>query len=100
MPRHEFDALFEQYPDTIRLMKTKFDSHDFIIELARCNQRLYIEALTKYASKPAPFKRVHGILSRHLHALPELVRHTGTAHSNDIFTNENQCASRRKVISV
>jgi hypothetical protein len=97
MSQHDFNALFKQYDETIKEMPDEFNSHEFILELARRNQRLYIEALNDYAQDPAPFQIVHGILAKHLQALPKLVTHTGNINSNDIFTNENRCASWRKV---
>ena len=51
-------------------MQGEFNSHEFILQLARLNQSLYIAALQAYAGGPSPFKVVHGILAKHLHAFP------------------------------
>lgn len=45
MPEHDFSNIYAQYPDIIAQMPEAFTSHQFILELARQNQTIYIEAL-------------------------------------------------------
>ena len=97
MTQHDFTGLYNQYPEIIGHMKSEFNSHEFILELARCHQKLYVQALNAYVQGPAPFKIVHGVLAKHLHASPELASRVGTVNSKDIFTDENRCALWRKV---
>ena len=99
---HDFSELYSQYPEIIARMPEKFTSHEFILELARLNQRLYIEALYSYRDKPhqggdAPFMFVHRILAQHLSSLPEIVSHVGQGPSKDIFGQPNDCARWQKL---
>lgn len=101
MPEPEFEALFKQYPAVIDQMKETFTSHDFILCLAQRNQRAYVKALFRYRDATAPFRRVHSILARHLHAYPawvELVRRD--APSVTIFGQPETCAEWRRVSRV
>ena len=98
MPRHDFTALFEKYQGVIDQMPDPFTSHRFILCLAQQNQALYIDALDSYRHESAPFKIVHGVLARHLHAFKEsieLVRRDEP--SPDIFDQPGRCAKWRKV---
>jgi hypothetical protein len=97
-----FDDLFAQYPEIIAQMQNTFTSHQFILELARQHQALYINALYAYRDRmyrqhSAPFFIVHGNLAKHLNAFPELVRKTGQVNSNDIFGRPNRCESWQKI---
>ena len=56
---HDFSALYDTYPDIIAHMPDLFTSHEFILQLARRRQRLYVEALYSYrdsciAGNPRP----------------------------------------------
>jgi len=102
MTQHEFNMLFEHYPELIAEMPDNFTSHQFILHLARRYQALYIEALYFYrhspdSQHPTPFKILHGFLAKHLNAYPQLVTHIGEVESIDIFTQENRCAQWQKV---
>ena len=103
MPEHDFSALYEQYQTAIAQMPETFTSHQFILELARQNQTLYIEALYSYRlhvhrDAPAPFMMVHGILAQHLAAYPNLIEQIRKdAPSTDIFGQDNLCSEWRKV---
>jgi hypothetical protein len=103
MAQHDFSELFSQYPAVISVMPGSFTSHEFILELARRNQSLYIEALFSYRHRmyrnaPAPFMMVHGILAQHLLNYPELLTqiHKGVP-SKDIFGQPNASAAWKKV---
>lgn len=102
MAEHDFEQLFEHYPALIEDMPNPFTSHKFVLHLAQQHQALYIGALYSYRNlpnrrQPTPFRTVHGILAKHLNALPQLVTHIGEAESIDIFTQENRCAQWQKV---
>jgi hypothetical protein len=102
MAEHDFTSLFDQYPTVIAQMPEVFTSHQFILRLAQQHQTLYIEALYSYRhsphrGNPAPFRTVHGQLSQNLRAHPELVTHTGTVRSEDIFGGAQECAQWRKL---
>ena len=95
---HDFSALKDHYRETIEAMPATFTSHEFILRLAQQHQALYVEALYDYLDKPAPFRTVHGILAKYLHAhsaLIELVR--GSALSKNIFGQPNRCAEWRRL---
>lgn len=103
MPRHDFSDLVDLYPGIIAEMDEAFTSHEFILALARKQQRLYIEALYAYRDvmhkgDQAPFQVVHGFLAKYLHDFDELVELDGTAYgSEDMFGNKGRCAKWRKV---
>lgn len=103
MAKHDFSELYARYPELIAQMPRVFTSHQFILELARQNQALYIQALYacrnhKRDHQPVPFMIVHGALARKLSAFPELIRQVrGDAPSRDIFNQANTCAEWVKI---
>jgi hypothetical protein len=103
MTEHDFGALYAQYPTTIAEMPETFTSRQFILELARQNQTLYIEALYSYRhhvrkDTAAPFMIVHGILAKHLAKYPSLIEQIrNDAPSTDIFGQGNSCSEWKKV---
>lgn len=102
MAEHNFEPLFENYPNLIQDMNDTFTSHEFILHLAQQYQDLYVTALYTYINlpnpqHPTPFKIVHGILAKHLHDFPQLLTHVGEVESINIFTQENRCARWHKI---
>lgn len=102
MSKHDFGALYEQYPSIIAEMDDTFTSHEFILRLAHQHQKLYVEALysyrdSLYEGKPAPFRPVHQILGRRLAAHKELVTRIGETTSDDIFRNPQVCSKWKKL---
>jgi hypothetical protein len=103
MADHDFSALFAKYPKVISAMADTFTSHQFILELARRYQTLYVEALYSYRhhinrKAPAPFLMVHGRLARQLAEFPKLIRQTHKmVRSRDIFGRDNDCSKWAKV---
>lgn len=103
MAKFDFSALYGQYPAVISQMPQVFDSHQFILELARQNQVEYVKALYAYldpaaGEAPTPFQAVHGILAKKLSHLPhwvELIR--PNKPSPDIFGTPSECAEWRRV---
>jgi hypothetical protein len=96
---HDFSQLYALYPALIAQMEDKFTSHQFILELARQHQALYVEALYEYRPND-PFKVVHRVLSQHFNSIPDQVTRDGdatAAESFDIFTQQQGCARWRKV---
>ena len=89
--------LVEVFPDVISQMPgLEFTSHQFILTLARLHQRLYVEALHRYADKDAPFNRLHVLISQRL-ARPEYnLERLVDADSEDIFRQPGRCAAWRK----
>ncbi len=88
--RNTTAPLFSHYPEIIAAMPQVFTSHQFILELAHANQRLYVEALYGYRDSThrgvaTPFRAVHGILSRRPRDFPALVTYLGEVPSTDIF---------------
>jgi len=103
MAEHDFAALYAQYPALIARMGDTFTSHKFILELARQNQTLYVEALYGYRHHthrdvPAPFLIVHGILAQHLLEFPQLIqqRRKDIASVN-IFGEPDTCSEWSKI---
>lgn len=96
MCQQHITKLTEQYPDIIEMMSEQFDSHEFILKLAHDNQQEYIEALYEYRENPAPFRTLHAILSRALHSHRDRVEDLGTAKTNNIWMESNDCHLWRK----
>jgi hypothetical protein len=59
-----FEELEEKYPEIIKLMPDKFNSHDFIKKLAQKYQKLYVQALSEYANDEKPFQSVHKVIAK------------------------------------
>lgn len=98
MPKYDFSDLSAHYSEIIEDMSDTFTSHQFILRLAQQHQRLYIKALHSYHDEPAPFRTVHSILARHLHAYPRLIELVRPdAPSTNIFGQSSQCAEWRRL---
>lgn len=100
MPDNTFAPLFEHYRSVIEQMPDTFTSHQFILALANQYQDLYVDALASYrttSKREAPFQAAHGVLSRHLHTMNDLVRYEGKVMSENIFRHTSQCAQWRKI---
>jgi len=96
MAKHDFAALFGQYPAVVNQMDERFTSHKFILELARQNQQLYVEALYDYRDG-TPFQAVHQRLADLLNDCHLVERDGIERHSHDIWGNEQECSRWRKV---
>lgn len=71
-----------------------FDSHAFILEIARSFQRQYV-ALLHASGSNTPFQDVHGKIGRRLKGLAEELGLTEgeQTFSPDIFGNTNSCVA-------
>jgi hypothetical protein len=69
---------------------TRFDSHDFIIKLAKHHQPAYVEALEWYRVNvnARPFKPLHNALARLLRQPGLNVAYLGRGNSEDIFRDD------------
>jgi hypothetical protein len=103
MSNHDFGPLTAQYPAAIASMAPEFRAHEFILQLAQQNQRLYVEALYAYKDSPpqgtpTPFLIVHRILAQRLSDFPHLVKkYEGSVTSNDIFGNQSECSRWKRL---
>jgi hypothetical protein len=98
MPQHDFSELYARYPDIIAQMPPVFTSHEFILELARQNQRLYVEALHSYRAGGEPFRVVHALLAAHLKELAHLLRmKAADVPSRNILGRMDTCAQWEKL---
>jgi hypothetical protein len=96
MAQHDFRPLTEQYSAVIASMPPVFNAHEFILELARRNQRLYVEALYTYRLGN-PFQTVHQQLAMILNEFPEVRREGDDLYSEDIWTQSQGCSRWRRV---
>jgi hypothetical protein len=100
---YDYENLKTHYTEIIGQMPETFTSHAFILKLAQAHQREYIEALYAYRNSetngtPAPFRVVHGRLSKLLKDFPELIKHMeANAYSDNIFGEPSSCAQWKKV---
>lgn len=97
MSATEFELLEAVYEQVIALMPNKFDSHEFILNLAQEHQRLYVQALVEYADSERPFQIVHGQIAMRLLKFPNLITRVGEHISKDIFLRENTAIVWQKV---
>ena len=98
MPQHDFSELYAKYPDIIAQMPQVFTSHQFIVQLARQNQRLYVEALYSYRAGGEPLKVVHARLAAYLKEHAHLLRmKAADVPSRSIFGRMEMCAQWEKV---
>jgi len=80
------DELTQHFPEIIAKMPNRFNSHEFIRELAHQQQRLYVQVLAKYVdSEASPFQIAHGVLAQRLASFDTLVRKIGEEPSENIF---------------
>jgi fructose-1,6-bisphosphatase len=102
MPRHDFTALYAHYPSIIAQMPETFTSHQFILQLARQHQRLYVEALYAYRDvihrgAAAPFMVVHNILAKHLGQHPDLIELVShNVFSTNILGGSSECTQWKR----
>lgn len=89
--------IFRNYPQAIDAMPNNFNSHQFILTLARQNQGDYIRALHVYREKTAPFKSLHALLAKLLSKCPTQVRKGRQEVSLDIFNEPERCTTWSKV---
>jgi hypothetical protein len=94
-----YEKLLSFYPNIIKSMPGRFDSHDFILKLAQENQQLYVQALQEYAETERPFQILHGLLAQRLLDYSELVSKVGEQNSEDIFKQVNSAMIWQKIVS-
>jgi hypothetical protein len=92
--------LFDCYSEILAAMPDEFSSHQFIRELGRRHQDLYVEALYAYRHNrhegtAAPFMAVHALLAQHLNDEPT-IENVGQFDSRDIWEQNSRCARWRK----
>lgn len=100
MATHDFSILESKFPEIVYQMSETFDSHEFLLALARNNQAEYVKALAAYnnSGNPAPFQAVHGAL------MHKLKKHSGLVKllrddkpSKDIFGQSRPCGEWEKI---
>jgi hypothetical protein len=96
MAQHDFRPLQQQFPEVIGAMPSLFNAHDFILELARRNQRLYVEALYTYCLGN-PFQTVHQQIAMLLNESPLVRRDGNDSNGRDIFNQPQGCSRWRRV---
>ncbi len=97
MTTDAYKALEDVFPKIVRLMQERFDSHDFILELAHKYQKQYIQALYEQKDKKKPFETVHKAIGKRLKKRVDLVQHVRDRSSRNIFGLDNEVAFWHKV---
>ena len=97
MPTDVYKELEDVFPQIVKLMPERFDSHDFILELAHKYQKLYIQALYEQRDKKKPFETVHKAIGKRLKKRVDLVKHVRDRSSKNIFGLDNEVAFWHKV---
>lgn len=64
MSKDALQDLEDVFPKIVRLMQDEFNSHEFILALARKYQKLYVRALFTSKDENLPFNRTHKQLVR------------------------------------
>lgn len=98
----ELEALVAKYPQLIREMPPVFNSHQFILHLARNNQAGYVEALYAFRGRlhkgyPSPFKALHTRLAMELAKHPTLIKRDHVVQSTDIFGQGSRAVLWRRI---
>ena len=78
-----FNQLKDAFPSTIARMKDSFDTHTFVLMLAKHHQRAYVQALADQDSE-TPFHNLHKLIGKAL-SRSGLLEKNGKASSVDIF---------------
>jgi len=97
MSKDALKDLEDVFPKIMELMPDEFDSHDFILALARKYQKLYAEALFTSKEERLPFNGVHREIGKRLKRHKDLVEQIGNKNSANIFGLESKVAVWRKV---
>lgn len=97
MSKDALKDLEDVFPKIVRLMPDEFDSHDFILVLARKHQKLYVQALFTRKNENLPFNRTHMAIGKRLKRHKDLVEQVGNKYSKNIFGLESKVAVWRKV---
>ncbi len=90
------EALGAVYSSVLETMPAEFDSHNFFLNLAHQQQKLYVKALVTFADMDYPFMAVHGEIARRLSECG-LVKKAGTRNSEDIFKQVNSATVWKKI---
>ena len=97
MSKDALKDLEEIYPKIVKLMPERFDSHDFILVLARKYQKLYVQPLFTSKDENLPFNRTHRAIGKRLKRHKDLVEQIGYINSANIFGLTSKVAVWRKV---
>lgn len=100
MGKFDFSDIYSSFPEAIAAMPSKFNSHELILEIARKNQKEYIDALFAYKDNPNPFMHVHRQLSSHIKKIAndnKLKNCGDDTNSKDIFGKKNVCRAWKKI---
>src|SRR5215213_2560164 len=97
MATDAYKELEDVFPKIVKSMPERFDSHDFILELAHKYQKLYIQALYEQRDKKKPFETVHKAIGKRLKKRVDLVKHVRDCSSKNIFGFDNEVAFWHKV---
>ncbi|MBK9602107.1 MAG: hypothetical protein IPO36_09730 [Anaerolineales bacterium] len=89
--------LEDVFPKIVKLMPDEFNSHDFILALARKYQKLYVQALFANKEENLPFNRTHMAIGKRLKRHKDLVKQIDYKPSPNIFGQENKVAVWQKV---
>ena len=84
-----YDEIEQHYPEIIDAMPKRFNSHEFILELANRYQGLYIKVLAQYVDSPSPFMSAHGQLAKRLNKFTSKVKALDYESSTNIFGKSN-----------
>jgi len=78
------DEIQQCYLEIIDVMPKRFNSHEFILELAHRYQGLYIKVLAQYVDSPSPFMSAHGQLAKRLNNFDQ-IKQLAYESSTNIF---------------
>lgn len=63
------DALEQHFEGVLKVMDTRFTSHEFFLRLAHNHQRDYVAGLAAYSEGGYPFRDLHHVLFKRLKRL-------------------------------
>ena len=62
----EIDTLEQHFEGVLKIMDSRFTSHEFFLRLAHDHQREYVAGLAAYSEGGTPFKDLHHALIKRL----------------------------------
>ena len=93
------NQLKDAFPSTIARMKEdSFDTHAFVLMLAKHHQRAYVQALADQDSE-TPFHNLHKLIGKALSG-SGLLEKNGEISSSDIFGAKSEVQRWKKPMSV
>lgn len=92
----KYTVLEELITNSVDNMPDEFDTHQLILDVAKLNQRAYIDALNECVSD-RPFQTVHSLIGKSLKKQTNINEMPDKHKSVNIFGEKSECSKWIKV---